>query len=215
MTIKDDDVNTIASGGGEVRTSHGDKVGKIGQVYLDDDSGRPSWVTVKTGLFGTQESFVPLPSADLDGVDVVVPYDKETIKGAPRVDSDVNLTPQEEKLLYSYYFEAPTLGEPDEHRGAADEDTRPSTSRVERTDQDRDDNLRHDLDRDDNLRHDRDRDDDLPHDRDRDHGERGDHGSGEDAVSGGAGSGRLRRYVVTEKVVPVSREEVPVDDSDR
>jgi hypothetical protein len=195
MTIKDDDVNTIASGGGEVRTSHGDKIGKIGQVYLDDDSGRPSWVTVKTGLFGTQESFVPLPGADLSGVDVVVSYDKETIKGAPRVDSDGNLTPQEEKLLYSYYFEAPTLSDPDEHRDSTDEGTRSSASRVGRSDHDGDDDLSGSSTRDD--------------DRDRDRA------TVDEEVTGEVGSGRLRRYVVTEKVVPVSREEVPVDDSNR
>ncbi len=195
MTINDDDVNMIASGGGEVRTSHGDKVGKIGQVYLDDDSGRPSWVTAKTGLFGTQESFVPLPGADLDGVDVVVPYDKETIKGAPRVDSDQNLSPQEEKLLYSYYFEAPTLSDPDDHRDTRGEETRPSASGVEPSDHERDDDLRRDPIRDDDRGHDR--------------------STAGDEVGEGVGSGRLRRYVVTEKVVPVSREEVPVHDSDR
>ena len=106
MTIRSEDVNTILGGGGEVRTSSGDKIGKVGQVYLDDETGQPSWVTVKTGLFGTQESFVPLSSADLAGEDVVVPYDKETIKGAPRMESDASLSPQEEKRLYSYYFSA-------------------------------------------------------------------------------------------------------------
>ena len=38
----------------------GDKLGKIGNVYLDDRTGEPAWVTVNTGLFGTKESFVPL-----------------------------------------------------------------------------------------------------------------------------------------------------------
>ena len=52
MTIRDEDVATIAGGGGEVRTASGDKIGKVGQVYLDDDSGHPSWVTVKTACSG-------------------------------------------------------------------------------------------------------------------------------------------------------------------
>ena len=110
MTIRDEDVATIAGGGGEVRTASGDKIGRVGQIYLDDDSGHPSWVTVKTGLFGTQESFVPLGKADVDGADIVVPYDKETIKGAPRVDTGGSLTPQEEKRLFAYYFDAQTIG---------------------------------------------------------------------------------------------------------
>ena len=35
----------------------GDKIGTVGQVYLDDVSGKAGWVTVKPGLSGTRESF--------------------------------------------------------------------------------------------------------------------------------------------------------------
>ena len=38
----------------------GDKIGKVGQVYYDDDTDQPKWVTVNTGFFGTNESFVPV-----------------------------------------------------------------------------------------------------------------------------------------------------------
>ena len=81
----------------------GDKIGGIGQIYLDDNTGEPKWVTVKTGLFGTSESFVPLDGASLSGGDIVVKYDKATVKDAPRVDADGNITPEEEEALYSYY----------------------------------------------------------------------------------------------------------------
>jgi len=247
MTINEDDVNTIAGGGGEVRTVAGDKVGKIGQVYFDDDSGRPSWVTVKTGLFGTQESFVPLSAADLDGVDVVVPYDKDTIKGAPRVDSDGSVTPQEENRLYSYYFSAPTLSgvgehtevskntgnQPDAHlSGRPDHDDDDDRSRDRYTDDDRnrdqytDDDRSRDRHTDDDRSRDQYTDDDRSRDRvteeERRHREReSEEGrnrepeTGGDETGGEVGTPRLRRYVVTEKVVPVSREEVPLEDSDR
>ncbi|MDO5053316.1 MAG: PRC-barrel domain-containing protein, partial [Pseudoclavibacter sp.] len=33
--------------------SDGERIGKVGQVYLDDQTQEPNWVTVKTGLFGT------------------------------------------------------------------------------------------------------------------------------------------------------------------
>src|SRR6185503_19176927 len=45
----------------------GDKVSRIGQVYYDDDTDTPKWVTVHTGLFGTNESFVPLQGAQFEG----------------------------------------------------------------------------------------------------------------------------------------------------
>ena len=56
--------------GGTVHDSNGDKVGKVGQVYLDDATGQPNWVTVNTGLFGGNETFVPLDEATQDGDDL-------------------------------------------------------------------------------------------------------------------------------------------------
>src|SRR5437763_4306276 len=56
--ISRDSVRTLI--GGSAYGSDGDKIGSIGQVYLDNASGEPAWVTVKTGLFGSNESFVPL-----------------------------------------------------------------------------------------------------------------------------------------------------------
>ena len=38
----------------------GEKIGRIGQVYVDEESGEAGWVTVSTGLFGLSESFAPL-----------------------------------------------------------------------------------------------------------------------------------------------------------
>ena len=84
--------------------SAGDKVGKAGQVYLDDESGQPEWVTVNTGLFGTNESFVPLREASLTDDGVSVPYTKDKVKDAPNVDPDGgHITPEEEQHLYEYY----------------------------------------------------------------------------------------------------------------
>jgi len=81
----------------------GDKVGKIGQLYLDDETGQPSWITVSTGFFGTSETFVPLEGANFDGNDVRLSYDKDRIKNAPRVDADQHLDHTQEEELYRYY----------------------------------------------------------------------------------------------------------------
>ena len=43
--------------------SHGDKIGKIEEIYLDADSGVPEWALVTTGMFGTKQSFVPIQDA--------------------------------------------------------------------------------------------------------------------------------------------------------
>jgi uncharacterized protein (TIGR02271 family) len=90
--------------GSDLVTTEGDKVGKIGQIYLDDQTGQPEWATVNTGLFGTRESFVPLTHAELQGNDVVVPHSKSQIKDAPSVDVDGgHLSQDEEAQLYSHY----------------------------------------------------------------------------------------------------------------
>lgn len=102
MSITIDQIQGL-DGHGKVVTSHGDKVGGIGQVYVDDATGAPNWVTVKTGLFGTAETFVPIEAARLDGSNIVVAYDKDLIKAAPRVDVDGSLSPQEEQTLYDHY----------------------------------------------------------------------------------------------------------------
>ncbi|MDT0277599.1 PRC and DUF2382 domain-containing protein [Blastococcus goldschmidtiae] len=86
-------------------TAHGadGKLGTVGEVYLDDETGRPEWATVRTGMFGTKESFVPLADADLSGSDLRLPYDKDKVKHAPQIDTDGHLSPQEEQELYRYY----------------------------------------------------------------------------------------------------------------
>ncbi|PZT97170.1 YsnF/AvaK domain-containing protein [Williamsia sp. D3] len=103
MSITTEQVSTLTSSGGNVVSTSGAKIGSIGQIYLDNTTDEPTWVTVKTGLFGTSESFVPLANASVRGDDVVVDYDKDVITDAPRVDPDGSLAPQEEDRLYEYY----------------------------------------------------------------------------------------------------------------
>ena len=89
---------------GVVMDESGDKVGKVGQIFLDDESGNAEWVTTKTGLFGTSETFIPVRDATSSGSDIRVPYGKDKIKDAPRMDDvEDHLSPDQEQELYSYY----------------------------------------------------------------------------------------------------------------
>jgi uncharacterized protein (TIGR02271 family) len=99
-----------------------ERIGKIGQVFLDDETGTPQWVTVQTGVIARSENFVPLAGARLAGDgEVQVPYGKDQVKDAPSVDVDAgHLSPAEEAALYRYYgLGAGTFGEEgtDESRG--------------------------------------------------------------------------------------------------
>src|SRR4051812_19994907 len=81
----------------------GEKIGKVKDVYLDNDTRRPEWFAVTSGLFGKRVSFVPITGADMSGDDIRIPYDKSQVKDAPQIDADGQLTPSEEATLYQYY----------------------------------------------------------------------------------------------------------------
>ncbi|MEU6855655.1 PRC-barrel domain-containing protein, partial [Rothia kristinae] len=83
--------------------SDGEKIGKVGEVYLDDQTDQPTFATVHTGLFGTKQTFVPLDRAQTTDEGLTVPFDKDFIKGAPTIDDDGSLSPEEEQRLYEYY----------------------------------------------------------------------------------------------------------------
>ncbi len=91
----------------------GQKLGRVGQVYLDDQTQEPNWVTVKTGFFGIKEYFVPLDLAERDGKRITVPYTKDLVVSAPRTEIDQNLSPAEEDDLYAHYQVPGKQPEPD------------------------------------------------------------------------------------------------------
>ena len=182
--------------GQSVYGNDGDKIGRLGQVFVDDTTGQPEWITVETGLFGTRETFVPIAQADLTSDGVTVPFTKDQVKDAPTVESDDSgLSVEDEERLYGHYgmgggagmstdagsygSDAPDLGGPrsyevgetsaDDAMTRSEERLRVDTERVE------------------------------------------------------SGRARLRKYVVTEQqnvTVPVTREEVrlerePITDANR
>jgi hypothetical protein len=110
------DIETaLAWRGRTVRDRDGEKVGTLGDLYLEGEHDRPAYAGVKTGLFRLGESIVPLDGAyENDDGDVCVPYTLEVIKGAPHVDPDVALDEDEESRLHEHYGE-PTQMRPEGH----------------------------------------------------------------------------------------------------
>ena len=98
-----DESQVTAVGRATVYSSDGEKIGKVGQIYLDDETGRPEWVSVNTGLFGFNESLVPLRDATLTDDRLDVAYSKDKVKDAPNVEADSHLDETEEDELYRYY----------------------------------------------------------------------------------------------------------------
>jgi uncharacterized protein (TIGR02271 family) len=89
--------------GASVQGSDGANLGKVDGVYLDNDTEQPEWVSVKSGLFGSHVSIVPLSEANWDGNALTVPFDKHAIQAAPHHDPDVALSSADEDDLYRHY----------------------------------------------------------------------------------------------------------------
>ena len=176
----------------------GSKIGSVGQVYLDDETGQPDWVTVNTGLFGTRENFVPLRGSRIDGDDLVLPFEKDVVKDSPEILDASHLDPDEEQSLHAYYERYLGVDRAEyEQTTASANDRRRRTGRGEDYDSsgpNTDDAMTRSEEK---LR------------------------VGTEKVE--AGRARLRKYVVTEQQsvqVPVSREEVrierePITDANR
>jgi PRC-barrel domain len=81
----------------------GNRIGKISQVYLDDQTGQPRWLLVETGLFGTRQSFAPVHGSRFDGELVVLAVSKDQVKDAPNIDRDAHLSEGEQDSLRQYY----------------------------------------------------------------------------------------------------------------
>ena len=82
----------------------GQKIGHVATIYRDEATGEPEWLTVRTGLFGMKETFVPLALARVRGQgEVEFATDKDTITAAPKIDPDGALSEAEGEQLFSHY----------------------------------------------------------------------------------------------------------------
>jgi uncharacterized protein (TIGR02271 family) len=177
----------------DVYESDGTKIGSTGQVYLDRQTGEPTWISVKTGLFGTKETLVPLEKATLSDDRIVVPFGKDQVKNAPRIEPDDDLSPAEEEELFRYYGFSPAGGRSSQETGTGQ--YAGTRTDVRDSDRERATDTRTGTGTDDAMTR-----------------------SEEKLVAGTrteeAGRARLRKYVVTERQqveVPVQREEVRLE----
>lgn len=83
--------------------SDGSKLGTIADVYFDNDTREPEWALVRTGLFGTKSSFVPITQSTVQADGIQVPFTKGQVSDAPRLDDDGELSQEEEDLLSRHY----------------------------------------------------------------------------------------------------------------
>lgn len=81
----------------------GNKIGTVGQVYVNDQTEQPDWITINTGLFGMKENFAPLAGSSFNGDDLVLPFDKDVVKDSPDIADGSHLDLDEQQSLNAYY----------------------------------------------------------------------------------------------------------------
>lgn len=96
-------IEALMENKGTIVDSTGHKIGYLGDVYLDDKSGQPKWITVGSGSFGTHASFVPLRGAEIIEDQVYVQYSKDVIRHTPRFTVHGHLLPDQERELNRHY----------------------------------------------------------------------------------------------------------------
>ncbi|NHC13898.1 PRC-barrel domain-containing protein [Motilibacter deserti] len=90
--------------GVEVHGSDKTLIGRVAEVYLDDDSGVPAFVTVNRGALSSRQAFVPLAGVKEGKTGLVVAWPADKVKDAPSVTaSGGGITPEQRDELLRYY----------------------------------------------------------------------------------------------------------------
>jgi hypothetical protein len=67
----------------EIVSRDGEKIGTIRDIYYDDFTQEPEWVSVGTGFLGMSEKVVPVEVLQAEGDRFRVPFTKDKIKEEP------------------------------------------------------------------------------------------------------------------------------------
>jgi sporulation protein YlmC with PRC-barrel domain len=90
--------------GEDVVDSDGAKIGSLESVYFDTASQQAAFAAVKVGIVGRHRlAFVPLDGARVSPRAVRVMADKKLVKDAPSIDTDGELTAEEEPGIFAHY----------------------------------------------------------------------------------------------------------------
>jgi uncharacterized protein (TIGR02271 family) len=71
--------------------STGKEIGDIQRVFADRETKEPTWISVRTGAFGSRESIVPLAGSQLGPEGLSLAVRKDVIAEAPAIDAGAEL----------------------------------------------------------------------------------------------------------------------------
>jgi len=88
--------------GAPVYDNDGDKIGKVEEIFYDQQTQVPEWIGIGTGFFSTKRVLVPVKGAAPYDEGLLVPYSKDQVKDSPDIDED-EISQQTEADLAGYY----------------------------------------------------------------------------------------------------------------
>jgi uncharacterized protein (TIGR02271 family) len=88
--------------GESVWSNDDQEIGRVEEIFVDEETGQPEWIGIGTGFFGTKRVLVPAQTAEVNENGVYVPYAKDHVKDAPDIDSD-EISQSTEAELAGYY----------------------------------------------------------------------------------------------------------------
>ena len=89
----------------------GSKIGTLESVYVDTTTDLPFFAAVVTGMIGRHKlTFVPLTNATVAPDHIRVTVSKDLAKNAPSIDTDGELSVDEEPAVFEHYSLPDTAG---------------------------------------------------------------------------------------------------------
>jgi hypothetical protein len=81
----------------------GELVGVVVDIYADADSGRPRWLAISSGYFGTRVLVAPLAGASTRGPNLVIAHSRARVETAPTVHPIAALSGRDEQTLRAHF----------------------------------------------------------------------------------------------------------------
>ena len=87
----------------DVVSADGRSVGKLIDVYVNNETGEPEFVLVASGFLHNRLHIAPADGATRSDDVVALGVTKEAVDNAPHIAADGDLTTDEERRLYEHY----------------------------------------------------------------------------------------------------------------
>lgn len=81
----------------------GDKLGSVGDIYINDTTGQPDFIEVNHGLFNMSSSIVPLRGHALAEGELKLAFSKDRIKDAPNLDTEDHISDEQRQEFFRHY----------------------------------------------------------------------------------------------------------------